>query len=646
MIHKKYTFLCKYFVSEAKFAALKYRALTKSLSEQRYRYHFVGLLFLLLLQGFTSSTAFALTESSIKDASSTNSAFTLEEATIDSVHSAFKTNEITCQSLVQAYLERIQKYNLSVNEKPPINALTEINPYVLEQAKKLDDDFEKTKALTGPLHCVPIILKDNIDSFDTMTTAGSFAMLGNQPIQDAFLVAKLRDAGAIILAKGGMDEFGWSLFGISSRTGRIGNAYDTTQNPGGSSAGVAAAISANFGLIGFGTDNAGSIRIPSAFNGVHGLRPSTGLVSQRGVFPMGNLDAVAGPITRTIKDLALVLQVIASEADPLDPKTQNAPRVKNYTPFLNDNGLKGKRLGIIRQVGNHDTFANMPNEILKIFNQAFQNMQAQGAILIENINLTDYDLDRTFNQAGETEDLNDYFQTFPGTRQSFQDICQSDRTRTFGKVKECLKFVRDNPRRNSTEYTQVLNTVQKNKNYVENVMQQNQLDALILPVAKNGSATYDPYSINTWYSPVASNAGLPGIVINAGYDPRPSGNANHSGQTSDSDHAKNFGISKNNLPVGFELIGKQYQEGQLLELAYAYEQHSPARIPPSLQTSSLKLKLNKQQNTAEMNNLFTLLGQDAYEKVLKDLSWRALTPERFNTIFMERIKDWNNNEES
>lgn len=551
---------------------------------------------------------------------SSASAFTLEEATIDSVHTAFKSNEITCQGLVQAYLERIQKYNLSVGDKPPINALTEINPYLLEQAKKLDDDFEKKKTLTGPLHCIPIILKDNIDSFDTSTTAGSFSMLGNQPVKDAFLVSKLRNAGAIILAKGGMDEFGWSLFGISSRTGRIGNAYDTTQNPGGSSAGVAAAISANFGLIGVGTDNAGSIRIPSAFNGVHGLRPSIGLVSQRGVFPMGNLDAVAGPITRTIKDMAVVLQVIANEADPLDSKTQYAPRLKTnitYMTFLNENGLQGKRLGIIREVAKHNTFDSMPEEIIKVFNQAFQNLQSQGAIIIDNIKLSDYDIDRTFNQAGEAEDLNDYFQTYPGTRQSFQDICQSDRTRTFGKVKECLKFVRDNPRRGGTEYTQVLNTFQKNKTYVENMMQQNQLDALIMPVARNGSATYDPFSMNTWYSPVASNAGLPGIVINAGYDPR------------------------NNLPVGFELIGKQYQEGQLLALAYAYEQHSPSRIPPKLQASKLTLK-KRLQDIADMNNLFTLLGQDAYEKVLKDLSWRALTPERFNTIFKERISNWNN----
>ena len=247
--------------------------------------------------------------------------FNLEEATIDSIHTAIKNHQITCTQLITAYLNRIKKYNLSVDKAAPINAFTEINPSVLNEAQYIDDTYAKTKKLVGPLHCIPVLLKDNIDSFDTTSTSGSFALLGNQPTKDAFLVSRLRKAGAIILGKGGMDEFASGMIGISSRSGRIGNAYDSTKNPGGSSGGPAAGVSANFAVIGIGTDNSGSVKIPAAFNGLVGLRPSTGLISQQGIFPMGTLDAAAGPLTRTTKDLAIVLDVIAQpdRADKINP---------------------------------------------------------------------------------------------------------------------------------------------------------------------------------------------------------------------------------------------------------------------------------------------------------------------------------------
>lgn len=166
-----------------------------------------------------------------------NKIFALEEATIESIHCAIRAKQLTCEQLITAYLERIKKYNLSIHDKPPINSIAEINPFIISNAKYLDKVYSKTNQFVGPMHCVPVILKDNIDSYETTTSVGSFSLLGNHPVQDAFLVAQLRKAGAIFLGQGAMDEFAWGVSGINSRNGRVGNANNTSKNPGGSSSG-------------------------------------------------------------------------------------------------------------------------------------------------------------------------------------------------------------------------------------------------------------------------------------------------------------------------------------------------------------------------------------------------------------------------
>lgn len=245
-----------------------------------------------------------------KDISDQKLPFPLEEATIRSIHTALKKHEITCEQLVNAYIDRIKKYNLSASNKPPLNTIARINLNAIDQAKRLDQEFSKGE-FKGSLFCIPVLLKDNIDSYDSVTASGSVAMLNNQPIHDAFLTKKLRNAGAIILGKGTMDEFASGVYGISGAHGKTGNVYDTSKNSGGSSSGSATAVSANFVMVGIGTDNSGSIRIPAAFNGIFGLRPSTGLVSQNGIFPRGNMDGIAGPLARTVEDLAITLDVYA-----------------------------------------------------------------------------------------------------------------------------------------------------------------------------------------------------------------------------------------------------------------------------------------------------------------------------------------------
>lgn len=254
--------------------------------------------------------------------------------------------------------------------------------------------------------------------------------------------------------------------------------------------GTAVAVSSNFTLLGIGTDNSGSIRIPAGFNGVTGLRPSTGLISQRGIFPMGNLDGVAGPITRTIKDLAVVLDVIA-KPDPLDEKTLKVPRIKSYTAYLNENGLKNKRIGIVHRINNIDTFYQMPEEVLNIIQNSLQRIKLIGTTLVDNIILPNFDSSHQNNESGQIEDIDNYLGSFPSSRENFRDICKSNRTSTFGNVEACLSLIKSTPKKNSTQYSQVLEKFKKNKIYIENKMQEYQVDVLLIPLSTNGSATYD-----------------------------------------------------------------------------------------------------------------------------------------------------------
>lgn len=541
--------------------------------------------------------------------------FVLEEATIDSVHSALKNKQITCEQLVEAYIERIKEYNLSTNPKPPINAITEINPSVLDEARALDESYANTQTFRGPLHCVPVLLKDNIGSADSGMTSGSFALLGTQPVHDAFLVSSLRKAGAIILAHTAMDEFAWGAKGISSRSGRVGNAYDTTQNPGGSSSGTGAGISANFGLVGIGTDNSGSVRIPAAFNGIFGLRPSTGLISQQGIFPMGNLDGTPGPMTRTVKDLALLLDLMA-QPDPNDPKTKNVPRIKTYTAFLNENGLQGKRIGIVRRIGKFDPFKNIPNETLRTLQQSWAKMHELGATIVDNIQLPLFDNNRKNNMAGMIEEVNAYLAAYPATRKNFRDICESDRTRTFGTQVECIKFIESVPKKSSASYKKVLQLFQKNKRYVEKIMVDNHLDALFIPISQLGVATYDMKYINTFQGAVSSNAGLPAIAMNISYS------------------------NTTSMPIGIELIAKKFNEPTLIEIAYSYEQHTSPRTKPQMPAPN---RLFSTYSIADLNHLYTLIGQAAYQVTLKsrhakESSNQALTPDKFQKIVSETIE--------
>lgn len=526
-------------------------------------------------------------------------AFSVEEATIDSIQLALKSRRVTCVSLVRQYLERIRKYNLNVKESAPINAYTEINPSVISQAMKIDMTFDQTGQLIGPLHCVPVILKDNIDSFDTTTTAGSYALLGNHPVKDSNIAYRLRSAGAIIIGKGGMDEFAWGMSGLSSRSGRIGNVYNTEMNPGGSSGGVAAAVSANFAAIGVGTDNSGSVRIPAVYNGLVGLRPTKGLLSQKGIFPMGNLDGTAGPMARTTKDLAKLLDVIAQ------PKQLPT---RSYSSYLNKSGLRGKRIGIVHHVGKIETFNHASTDVTSAFAAMQEIMQANGSTLVE-IDLPEFDNNRKDNQAGEIQDINAYLSAFPAVRKDFQDICESDRTRNFGDVKACLKFMNSVPAINTKQYQEVLAMMEKNRKYVENLMQQSQLDALVMPTSTQAAGSYDSQTVNLWQAAISSNSGLPAIDFVIGYN-------------------------KDNMPIGVDMTAMSYQEGKLIEIAYAFEQLTQLRRIPVMPQAEMNLSTN---TIPQINNLIAIIGKTTYDQLIKNAKPNSqddkiITPALFRKI--------------
>src|SRR3984885_4143467 len=301
--------------------------------------------------------------------------FHLMETSIADVHKAMQAGTLTCHDLVQQYLDRIHSYD---QQGPAIDSMLYINPASLEQADAFDQEFRRTHQLK-PLGCIPIVLKDNFDTADMPTTAGAVTLKDARPEKDAFVVTRLREAGALILGKANLQEFASGGISVSSLGGQVKNPYDLTRTPGGSSGGTGAAVAANFAVAGTGSDTGGSIRSPASANNLVGLRPSMGLISRDGIVPVSFTQDTIGPITRNVSDLARMLDVMAGY-DPNDPVTSlsvgNIP--KTYTAYLK-NGLKGARLGVITNL-----FGKGPeyDEVNKVMAKAIDAMKEQGAVIV------------------------------------------------------------------------------------------------------------------------------------------------------------------------------------------------------------------------------------------------------------------------
>src|SRR5215472_10481749 len=310
-----------------------------------------------------------------------------DEATVADFHAALAAHQITCRQLVQMYLDRIEAYD---KKGPSLNAIVMVNPNALATADALDASFAQS-GFSGPLHCVPLIVKDNFNTADMPTSAGSLSLKGSIPPGDSFQIRKLREAGALVLAKSNMAEFAWSPFETigSLLPGYTRNPYALDRVPAGSSGGTAAAVAASFGAVGLGTDTGNSIRGPSSHTSLVGIRSTMGLTSRDGIVPLFLNRDIGGPMARTVADAVAIFDVIAGY-DPADPVTVAAQgrRPDSYLSFLDRNGLKGARVGAVGQLFKGP---DSDPDIVKLLERALADMKEQGAEIVDGINVAEID---------------------------------------------------------------------------------------------------------------------------------------------------------------------------------------------------------------------------------------------------------------
>jgi len=490
----------------------------------------------------------------------TDHPFNLMETSIEQIHQAIKAGTLTCHALVQQYVSRINAYD---QQGPAIDSLLYLNTASLAQADAFDKEFQRSHKLK-PLGCIPIVVKDNFDTADMPTTAGSLSLKGAQPEKDAFAVAKLREAGAIILGKANMQEFAIGGSSVSSLGGQVKNPYDLTRTPGGSSGGTGVAVAANFAAAGTGSDTGGSIRSPASAVNLVGLRPTRGLISRDGIIPLSFTQDTIGPITRNVADTARILDVMAGydQNDPVSAlSVGNIP--KTYTAFL-QNGLKGAHLGVLTNLLGHGPEYE---EVNKVMAHAIDILKQQGAVIVE---LEDPVLDSDtliskfrLNEPEFKFALNRYLQQ-QGTHvpvHSLAEIIASGKydKPTLEKFFTVAESYEDGP--SSTDYKDRWMKRDEIRIEVANLMAKNHLDALLYPHQKCLVVPIGETLQKDTNGPVAGLSGFPAIEVPAGF----------SSPTADAP----IGV-----PVGMELLGRAWAEPELIKLAYGFEQASHLRKPP------------------------------------------------------------------
>jgi amidase len=488
-------------------------------------------------------------------------AFTLKEATISELQEKMQNKVLTSRSITEMYLKRIAEIDES---GPKLNAVIELNPDSLAIADAMDKERKNGK-VRGPMHGIPVLIKDNINTGDKMhTTAGALAIADNIATHDAFIAQKLREAGAVILGKTNLSE--WANFrstrstsGWSSRGGQTKMPYILVRNPSGSSAGTGSAISASLATVGIGTETNGSIVSPASVNGLVGIKPTVGLLSRSGIIPISITQDTAGPMARTVKDAAILLSVLAG-VDPDDHYTLNSKIEKDYTAFLDADGLKGKRLGLEK------SFLRGNETVEVLFHQALDLLKSKGAEIIEIDLLTQI---REVSR-GETavlqyefkDGLNKYLSKATCKAKSLQDIIDFNKANEAKAMpffkQETLEQSQKKEGLDSKEYLDALKgTSEGSKRIIDEVLKQNKLDAII--GVTNGPAccidlVNGDYGSGFSFSGPAAMAGYPHITVPMGL--------------------------VHGLPVGLSFFSTAYTEPEIIKLAYAYEQASKKRVAP------------------------------------------------------------------
>ncbi len=485
--------------------------------------------------------------------------FPVVEATVASVHAALAEGRLSCVQLIESHLQRIAAFD---DRGPALNAIITRNDGALEAAAEIDRRLRINRSALRPLECIPVILKDNFDTADLPTTGGSLALAASRPPQDAFVVRKLRDAGAVIVAKANMTELALGGSSLSSMGGQTRNPYDLTRTPGGSSGGTGASIAASFAIIGTGSDTGQSIRSPASAQSLVGIRPTRGLVSRRGIIPASTTQDEAGPITRTVEDAARALSVMVGY-DAADPVTalgwQRVP--PTYTAFLEVEGLKGARIGVLR-----DLFGDEPvhREVNAVVQLAMDRMSDAGAALIpiripELAALTD---DTQLTQY----EFKPAFDAYLARLGRGAPVKTLEELLTSGRFHDSIRGALESYRRagdgtSSAEYRARLLRRDALRLAVLNVMAEHRLDAILYPHQKRLVVPIGEEQVER--NGVLSNStGLPAITFPGGFSPA----------TRDAP----IGV-----PVGIELLGVEWGEPTLIKLAFAYEQRAKVRRPPA-----------------------------------------------------------------
>jgi amidase len=490
--------------------------------------------------------------------------FELDEITIDDLQKAFASGRYSSRSVTEKYLTRIQEMDKA---GPMVNAVIEINPDALQIAEALDLE-RKAHGARGPLHGVPVLIKDNIDTADRMhTTAGSLALMDSRPSNDAFVVAQLRKAGAVILGKTNLSEWAnmrssHSTSGWSGRGGLTRNPYALDRNPCGSSSGTGAGVSANFCVAGVGTETDGSVVCPSSANGLVGMKPTVGLLSRSGIIPISHSQDTAGPMARTVRDVAILLGAMAG-VDPQDTSTAESQGkgAADYTNFLDPAGLKGARLGVVRKYGGFN------DAVDALMETAIDAMKHAGAEIVDPADIPTIgkfdDSELTVLLYELKADLAAYFgRRTASSIKSLKDVIEfNERNRSrempyFGQ--DLFTKSEQKGPLSSKEYIDALalNRQLSRAEGIDFVMDKFKLDALVAPT---GGPAWITDLINGdrsggGSSSAAAVAGYPNINVTAGYL---------------------WG-----LPVGISFFGRAWSEGALLKIAYSFEQLTRARLKP------------------------------------------------------------------
>lgn len=488
--------------------------------------------------------------------------FELNEATIDELQKKMKDGSQTSRSITELYLKRIE----AIDKKgPAINSIIELNPDALTQADAMDAE-RKAGKVRGPMHGIPVLIKDNIDTADKMmTTAGSLALEGHKAAKDAFVVTQLRNAGAVILGKTNLSE--WANFrssrsssGWSSRGGQTKNPCVLDRNPCGSSSGSGAAVAANLCAVAVGTETDGSVIAPSSYNGIVGIKPTVGLVSRSGIIPISKTQDTAGPMTRTVRDAAILLGAMTGmDSSDAVTKESEGKAQKDYTTFLDENALQGKRIGVER------SFLNGHERVVAVYKQAIELMKSKGAVVIE------VELLKAIGDADEEEylvllyefkdGLNRYLSTANANVKSLADVIAFN-LKNESKVMPYFKqetLVRSEEKGglDSKEYLDALKKSRSSQKIIDDMMKEQNLNAIAgtsIGPANCTDLINGDYSTGFYFCPPAATAGYPHISVPMG--------------------------TVHELPVGLSFIAGAFKEPELLAIAYAYEQASKKRAAP------------------------------------------------------------------